>query len=111
MTPWRTSLHARQSWARLYPYGQTAKAGTVVRVALRITNHAPRTTPYQVRWNVPSGWERLSDGKKTTISAHQDGQIEAEFKVSGPGLHVITADVSFGNWRLPAWTESLVRVE
>jgi glyoxylase-like metal-dependent hydrolase (beta-lactamase superfamily II) len=112
MTPWPDiNYMVDESWARMYPYGQTAKAGTVVRVALRITNHAPRTTPYQVTWNVPAGWERLSDGKNTSISAHQDGQIDAEFKVSGLGLHVITADVSFGNWQLPAWTEALVRVE
>ena len=112
MTPWPDiNYMVDESWARVYPYGQTAKEGTVVRVALRITNHAPRQMTYKTTWNVPAGWEVISDHTTATISPREDGAIEAQFRVSGPGLHVITADVSFGTWQLPAWTEALVRVQ
>ena len=112
MTPWPDiNYMVDESWARMYPYGQTAKAGSVVRVALRITNHAPTATTYRVRWNVPDGWQPVSATKSRRIAPHADGAIEAEFKVSTPGLHVLTADVSFGSWHLTQWAEALVRVE
>jgi hypothetical protein len=45
-----------------------------------------------------------------TIPAQTDGELGAQFNVGEPGLHVITADISFENWQLPRWTEALVRV-
>jgi hypothetical protein len=63
-----------------------------------------------VKWNTPEGWELISGRHTTTIPAREDGAIEAKFRTSGPGLHLITADVSFGSWQLPAWVEALVRI-
>ena len=31
-------------------------------------------------------------------------------RASGIGLHVVTADVGFGEWELPGWVEGLLRV-
>ena len=112
MTPWPDiNYMIDESWARAYPYGQTVKSGGTVRVALRITNHAPTATTYRVNWNVPEGWRLLTAPKPARIAPRADGAIEAEFQVSAPGLHVLTADVSFGPWHLPTWTEALVRVQ
>jgi hypothetical protein len=112
MTPWpEINYMVDESWSRMYPYGQTAKDGSVVRVALRITNHAARAMTYKAAWSVPAGWKMTAGRLETTVAARRDGAIEAEFQVSGPGLHVITADVEFGSWRLPGWAEALVRVE
>jgi glyoxylase-like metal-dependent hydrolase (beta-lactamase superfamily II) len=112
MTPWPDiNYMVDESWARMYPYGQTAKDSSTIRLALRITNHAPRAMTYRATWNVPQGWKMISGRQEATVAARRDGAIEAEFRVSGPGLHVITADVEFGSWRPPGWAEALVRVE
>jgi glyoxylase-like metal-dependent hydrolase (beta-lactamase superfamily II) len=112
MTPWPDiNYMVDESWARIHPYGQTAKDGSVIRVALRITNHAPRAVTYKTTWNVPEGWDMVAGSKETTVPAREDGAIESQFRVSRVGLHVITADVAFGAWQLPAWTEALVRVQ
>jgi glyoxylase-like metal-dependent hydrolase (beta-lactamase superfamily II) len=112
LAPWPDiNYMVDESWARVYPYGQTAKTGALVSVELRITNHAPNSMMYRVKWNVPQGWELMSGRDRATVPAREDGVIEAKFRVSSPGLHVITADVSFGAWQLPAWTEALVRVQ
>jgi len=63
-----------------------------------------------VKWNVPEGWRVLNAQESVTIPARSDGEVSAHFSAAKPGLHVITADVSFDNWQLPRWTEALVRV-
>ncbi|HYZ84173.1 MAG TPA: MBL fold metallo-hydrolase [Bryobacteraceae bacterium] len=112
LSPWPDiNYMLDESWARIYPYAQVVKAGDVVRVELRVTNHAPATMTYKVRWNLPNGWDLVSSRNTATIPARSDGVIEAKIKVAGPGLEVLTADVNFGSWELPAWAEALVRVQ
>ena len=112
LAPWPDiNYMVDESWARMYPYGQTAKSGGQVRVTLRITNHAPGAMTYRVKWNVPQGWSLLSGADSASVKAHEEGAIEAAFQVSGRGLHIVTADVGFGSWQLQSWTEALVRVE
>jgi uncharacterized protein (DUF58 family) len=99
-----------ESWARVYPYGQTVKEGEVVALSVRITNHSPNATTYKVNWKLPAGWVRVSGENSATIPATRDGEIKARFRVTGLGLHVVTVDVGFGSWQLSSWTEALVRV-
>jgi glyoxylase-like metal-dependent hydrolase (beta-lactamase superfamily II) len=111
MTPWPDiNYMVDESWARTYPYGQTVSSDATVRVQFRITNHAPRAMTYNVRWNLPKGWKLIAGRDTLTVPPRQDGALEAQFRPSGPGLHVITADVSFGPWQFLSWTEALVRV-
>jgi glyoxylase-like metal-dependent hydrolase (beta-lactamase superfamily II) len=111
LTPWPDiNYMLDESWARSYPYGQTVVEGEEVSLQLRITNHAPAAMKYLIKWNLPEGWDLLEASNRLTVAARQDGVFRARFRASRLGLHVITADVSFGSWTLPAWTEALVRV-
>jgi glyoxylase-like metal-dependent hydrolase (beta-lactamase superfamily II) len=111
LSPWPDiNYMIDESWTRVYPYAQTVKEKEVVALSVRITNHAPNEMTYRVNLNVPVGWERLGGENATTVPATTDGEIEARFRVTGQGLQVVTADISFGSWQLPAWTEALVRI-
>ena len=110
MTPWPDiNYMIDASWARMYPYGQEAKPGDLVRVALRITNHASTAVTYHSSWHVPSGLELVSADRSATVPARRDGEIRATFRTLSAGLNVVTADVSFGDWNLPEWTEAIIR--
>ncbi len=111
MSPWPdTNYMVDESWARVYPYAQEVKPGETFGMSVRITNHAPGPVTYRVRWNAPAGWEIVGDQGRVTIPPRRDGKFEARFRATSAGLHVVTADLSFGSWQLPAWTEGLVRV-
>jgi hypothetical protein len=112
LSPWPDpNFMVDESWARAWPYAQSANADETVRVALRITNHAQFQATYNVKWNIPAGWRLLKAPRDAAILAGKDGSVEAEFKTAGgPGLHVITADVAFGAHTFPAVAETLVRL-
>jgi glyoxylase-like metal-dependent hydrolase (beta-lactamase superfamily II) len=111
LSPWPDiNYMIDESWARVYPYAQTLRRGEVVALSIRITNHAPNEMTYKVDWNVPKDWQHLGGENRVTIPARAEGEVEAHFRATGPGLHVVTAGLSFGSWQLPAWTEALVRV-
>ena len=112
MSPWPDiNYMVDESCARVYPYGQTGKAGDEIAVSLRITNHAPETMTYRMKWNLPRGWKQISGGSSVTIAAREEGEVTAKFRTAGAGLHVISADVTFGSWEWPGWSEALVRLE
>ncbi|MEO8126530.1 MAG: MBL fold metallo-hydrolase [Bryobacteraceae bacterium] len=112
LSPWPDINYAiDESWARIYPYGQEIKASGTVTLTLRVTNHALTAMTYQVKWNVPEGWKQVKGQTSIRIAPRQEGRIDAEFLPARQGLHVITADLSFGSWILPRWTEALVRVQ
>jgi glyoxylase-like metal-dependent hydrolase (beta-lactamase superfamily II) len=111
MSPWPDiNYMVDESWARMYPYGQEVPKGKVFGLSLRITNHAPDQMHYRVKWNVPEGWELVAGQDEITIPAQKDGKVEARFRPTSKGLHVVTADLNFESLQLPAWTEALVRV-
>jgi hypothetical protein len=111
LSPWSDiNYMIDESWARVYPYAQTLRRGEVVALSVRITNHAPNEMTYKVDWNVPKHWQHLGGENRVTIPARAEGEVGAHFRANGPGLHVVTAGLSFGSWQLPAWTEALVRV-
>lgn len=112
MSPWPDiNYMVDESWARIYPYGSESKQGQPVTLTMRIMNHAAEKTTYRVKWNLPDGWKQLKAATSITIDPHKEGQIAGTFQAGGPGLHVITADVDFGPWKLRAWTEALARIE
>ncbi len=112
LSPWPDiNFMTDESWARIDPYGIEVKPGQAVNLSVRITNHASKDMRYGVKWNVPAGWKMDKSIPSATIGAGQEGELPAAFRAPGPGLYIVTADVSFGNWRLPEWTEAMVRVE
>ena len=111
MSPWPDiNYMVDESWARYYPYGSEIKRGEVLKLSLRITNHASKQMVYKASWNIPEGWKILNAQQSAAVPAHSDGELTAQFNVGEPGLRVVTADISFDNWQLPRWTEALVRV-
>jgi hypothetical protein len=99
-----------EQWARVFPYGSETGVGGTVELELRITNHAPEQMIYKASWNVPSGLELVSAEKEREILPREDGVMRAKVRASAPGLHIVTADVSFKGRDLTQWTEALVRV-
>jgi hypothetical protein len=111
LSPWPDiNYMVDESWSRIFPYGAEAKQGETLKLTMRITNHAPKQMVYRVKWNTPHGWKVRNAQESITIPARTDGELIAQFSVAEPGLHIVTADVSFENWQLPRWTEALVRV-
>jgi hypothetical protein len=112
LSPWPDiNYMIDESWARFYPYAQVVKQAELVELSVRITNHAPNEMTYRVNWNVPVGWQLKEGENSVSIPAREDGEVKARFRATGPGLQVVTADLSFGSWQLPAWTEALIRIQ
>jgi hypothetical protein len=82
-----------------------------VKLAVRITNHAPVETSYRVQWHLPEGWKQIGSTGALAIAPRADGALTGTFRVPSAGLHVITASVLFGDRRLHEWVEALVRVK
>lgn len=111
LSPWPDiNYMVDESWARVYPYGSDVAAGEIVELRLRITNHAPERMTYRARWNLPAGLALVSADRERAIPARRDGVLRARIRAAEPGLHVVTADVSFSGRDLNKWTEALVRV-
>jgi glyoxylase-like metal-dependent hydrolase (beta-lactamase superfamily II) len=112
LAPWPDPNYAiDESWARVDPYGSEAPRGANVTVRLRILNHSPRPETYAVKWNLPAGWKMVQADRSVAISARREGAARAVFTAQGDGLHVVTADVTFGGRQLREWVEALVRVK
>jgi hypothetical protein len=77
---------------------------------LRILNHAAERTTYRMKWNLPAGWTLIESQESVTLAGRKEGTFRARLRAGRAGLHVLTADVSFGGRDLKQWTEALVRV-
>jgi hypothetical protein len=99
-----------ESWARVFPYGSNIGVGETVELELRITNHAPGRMLYKATWNLPAGLELIRADRERQIVPRGDGVLRARVRAVAPGLHIATADLSFGGRELKQWTEALVRV-
>jgi glyoxylase-like metal-dependent hydrolase (beta-lactamase superfamily II) len=112
LAPWPDPNYAvDESWAAVHPYGSTVKDGGEIELEVRILNHAPSNQTYRVNWNLPEGWKRVRSTASASIAPGKEGSLRAVFRATGPGLHVVTADVEFGGRTLREWTEAMVRVE
>jgi glyoxylase-like metal-dependent hydrolase (beta-lactamase superfamily II) len=111
LAPWPDPNYAiDESWAAADPYGSEVRSGENITLRLRILNHSPKAETYRVNWNVPAGWKAV--GAKSTIAIPARGERASSVILTpvGSGLHVLTADVSFGGRQLREWAEALVRV-
>jgi glyoxylase-like metal-dependent hydrolase (beta-lactamase superfamily II) len=112
LAPWPAPDYAiDESWAAVHPYGSRVRDSAEVALEVRIRNHAPRPERYRVKWNVPSGWKVVRATGVATIGPRQEAPLRAVFRASGPGLHVVTADLEFAGRTLREWTEAIVRVD
>jgi len=102
-----------EQWARIYPYGQQAKAGQRVDVTVKILNHSSSAQVYTVRLNVPEGLQSEPQNANVRIEPREEAQLQ--FKITVPEavskkLYVITCDVGFDKWHLRDWCESLIEI-
>jgi glyoxylase-like metal-dependent hydrolase (beta-lactamase superfamily II) len=110
LSPWPDrNFLVDESWARLYPYGQEVARGEF-EVELRLMNHSPRAQRFEIKWNAPAGMAFISGDQSVQIAGRTEGRAKARFRAEESGLHILTIDVSFGDYRLPQWTEAMVRV-
>ena len=111
LSPWPDiNYMVDESWARVFPYGSEMGTGETIELELRVTNHAPSRMSYSASWNLPAGLELIRADKELTIAPRTDAVLRARIRATGKGLHVVTADVSFGGYELKQWTEALIRV-
>jgi glyoxylase-like metal-dependent hydrolase (beta-lactamase superfamily II) len=102
-----------EQWARIYPYGQEAKAGQRVEILVKILNHSGTPHTYTVTPHVPEGFELLPAKASIEIKARKEEGVRFEItvpKVVSEKIHVITADIQFDEWNLQRWCEAMIEV-
>jgi glyoxylase-like metal-dependent hydrolase (beta-lactamase superfamily II) len=113
--PWPDANYmVDESWAAISPYRveTPGDGGSPVTLRLQIRNHAARAETYRVGWNVPAGWRVVEAQSEVAIPAEGEGAATARIMpAGGPGLYVVSADVSFAGQVLREWSEALVRVK
>jgi glyoxylase-like metal-dependent hydrolase (beta-lactamase superfamily II) len=87
-----------EQWARMYPYGNEAKAGEIIALQVKVTNHSPSRRVFTVTPHAPAGWKSPGPAK-IVVDAGQDGAANFKFQVpkaGTAGLNLITADIASG---------------
>lgn len=103
-----------EGWARFHPYAPKVKPGQAVRLSLRLMNHSPVEQCFTVTPRLPRGWAPTPGVPLTVrIPAREEGAVEVAFQIppeTAAGIHLVTADVAWGDWDLREWTEAMVTV-
>jgi hypothetical protein len=113
--PWDEANYGiDERWARIVPYGQTARRGDTVELEIRILNHSAKAHDYTVTPHVPEGFQVVPDRLRLTVDSRQESS--AAFTVSIPAsaresVAVLTADIAFGPWDLRRWCEAIIEVQ
>ncbi|UCF15160.1 MAG: MBL fold metallo-hydrolase, partial [Phycisphaerales bacterium] len=112
--PWNEPNYGiDERWARIYPYGQKAKPGQSIEIAVKIMNHSGTAEIFTARPNVPEGFELQPEKMSATIEPLQESNMR--FRVTLPtsvsdSPKIITCDVRFAGWDLRQWCESIVEI-
>ncbi|UCD48535.1 MAG: prolyl oligopeptidase family serine peptidase [Phycisphaerales bacterium] len=113
--PWDEANYGiDERWARLYPYGQTARPGEIVEIEVRILNHSDRAHEYTVTPHVPEGFRVQPDQTRLTIDPREERAAIFEVSIpasTGMPVAVVTADVAFNQWDLRQWCEGILQLE
>jgi len=104
-----------ERWARMYPYGQSIQPGGEATVSIVILNHSDSTNEYTA-CPVPGPAGLTFSPKKLVIKVPPGEEGRADFVLrasdnASPGTRVQTVDISFNEWNLHEWCESLIEVE
>jgi hypothetical protein len=104
-----------ERWARMYPYGQSIQPGDEAIVSVSILNHSDQANEYTIR-PVPGPAGLTFSPKKLVIKVPPGEEGKADFVLqasanAAPGIRVQTVDISFNEWNLHEWCESLIEVE
>jgi glyoxylase-like metal-dependent hydrolase (beta-lactamase superfamily II) len=101
-----------EQWARLDPYAIEARRGGEFSLRAVFFNHSATVQTYEVTLHLPSGWQadRAHVAVKVPPGEEGYGRFRVRIRSGAQGVHVLTADVRFGNWDLRRWSEALVAV-
>lgn len=103
-----------ERWARFYPYGSKTKSGQTVHVSVKLFNHSDAAHTFAVSLNLPAGLNATQKSASATIAPRTEQQIDFELHTgtsAAPGTYAVTANVAWGQWNLPYWTEAIVEVQ
>jgi len=102
-----------EQWARLSPYGITARARQPFDVQAVIFNHSPVGREFRITLNLPDGWTCEDQTQVVKVNPREESVVTRTVipPANAEGLTVLTADVAFGEVDLRQWTEVLVNVE
>lgn len=113
--PWDEANYGiDERWARVYPYGQTARPGQTVEAQVRILNHSARSHEYTVALHVPDGFGAEPPQARLTVESGQEKPVSFQIAVptsATESVAVITADIAFDHWDLRHWCEALIEVQ
>ena len=102
-----------EQWARIYPYGQQAKAGQCVGVTVKILNHSSSAHTYTASLNVPDGLQSEPKSASVRIEPREEAQLHFEItlpQMVSKKLYVVTCDVEFDIRHLRDWCECLIEI-
>lgn len=102
-----------EQWARIYPYGQQAKAGQCVGVTVKILNHSSSAHTYTASLNVPEGLQSEPKSASVRIEPREEAQLHFEItlpQMVSKKLYVVTCDVEFDIRHLHDWCECLIEI-
>jgi glyoxylase-like metal-dependent hydrolase (beta-lactamase superfamily II) len=101
-----------ESWAVLHPYWTPVRPGGSAQLALRITNHSPRSRTFRATVRAPKGF-RATSPQPIPVTPHTDGLLRMTVQVprdSQAGPQVIVADVAWDDAELREWAEAVLAV-
>ncbi len=110
--PWEhPNFGLDEQWARFYPYSMDAKPGQGTDLQFVLLNHSSARREFRVTPHVPPGWS-AGGVVKVSLAPREERTVTLRLTPApnASGLHVITADVAFGNWDLREWTEAMILV-
>lgn len=115
LVPWDHANYGMDpSWARAFPYEQTAHAGDDVKLEVLLSNHSTQAQRAACRAVPPRAWRsEPTDWSSGEIAPKQDGSLALSLRLPGalaPGRHVVAIDLRYGPWDLPQFTEAVVVV-
>jgi glyoxylase-like metal-dependent hydrolase (beta-lactamase superfamily II) len=112
--PWDEANYGiDERWARIYPYGQTARAGQTVKVEVRILNHSDRAHEYTVTPHVSEGFHVEPEHATLTVDPGEEKPVAFDMTVPASftePVAVVTADIAFAGWDLRHWCEALIEM-
>jgi glyoxylase-like metal-dependent hydrolase (beta-lactamase superfamily II) len=116
LVPWDDPNFALdEGWARFRPYAARSRPGGTVRGAVALMNHSPESQVFRVRLRLPLGWVPAQrEPIAVSIPPRQEGRAHFSVAVprnAAPGLHMLAADIDWGDWALRSWTEMMVEVD
>ncbi len=113
LVPWsHPDFATDESWVHTDPYEQRAKAGSTVRIAVRVRNHGGELCHARAGLQVPDGW-KVTPAIRFACEAKREGSswFDVCIPPDATGRHVLPVMLRFGETELGSWREAIVRVE